>query len=227
MKYSILLLIFLTVSCNNTEEKKLVITKKGNPKYGALIPYKEKDDPEPHHTRDIKDTLTLDGWKIEYLVKNDSTMHKDLYIQWSKSNSKKTYRGHNILQLQSYFTPVFKQETKDYIFMQFEVRGGDGLLILPKDKTSPELTFTYVIGYSAKYGQVAYIPETSYSNDHLDVEAYDLKTGKTKSVRFNKPCSVLPENICLLETTFDGKQIKIVGNDDGSEAGKEVRTIMF
>lgn len=194
---------------------------------GAFISYNEKNDPLPHHTRNIKDTLTHDGWKIEYLVKKDSSEHKDLYIQWSKGNNKRMYLGNHLLELQSYFTPVFKTETTDYIFMEFEVRGGNGVLILPKNNTTPEVSFSYVIGYSPEYAQVAYIPESSYSLDHLDVEVYDLESGKTKSVRFSHPCSVTPENECVTEVKFDGKQIKISANPNGDSNATEIKAISF
>lgn len=223
---NLLTLIFIYVlatGCITTVEQKKQSDK---PEYGVLTSYNEKKHIQPHHERNIKDTLTANGWKIEYLVKNDSTKQKDLYIQWSKGNSKRVYLGRHLLELQSYFTPVFKTETGDYIFMEFEVRGGSGILILPKNN-NPEVSFSYVVDYSAKYGQVVYIPESSYSLDHLDVEAYDLKSDKTKSVRFSYPCSVTSENECLIEARFDGKQIQISANPNGDRNATEIKTISF
>jgi len=240
MKYLVVFVLFL-VSCkksgtSKTEERQNVKVgdtlhntpaKKDAAAYGALIPYDEKDDPEPHHSRSIQDTVTPNGWKITYLVKNDSTQHKDLYIQWSKGGVKRTYRGSILLDLQSYFTPVFKTDTKDYIYMKCEVRGGDALLILPKDATTPERNFSYVVGYSAEFAQVAYIPESSYSLEEMTIEACDIKSGKIQSVQFRKPCTVTPEGDCLLKAEFDGKHVKIFSDSDGNDAVSEIKTITF
>jgi len=238
MKYFSVFLLFL-ISCEKsgtakTEERQSVKVghtlhntpaKKDAAAYGELIPYDEKDDPEPHQSRSIRDTVTPDGWKIDYLVKNDSTKNKDLYIQWSKGGVKRTYRGAILLDLQSYFTPVFKTETTDYIYMKCEVRGGDALLILPKDATTHERNFSYVVGYSTEFAQVAYISHSSYSREII-VEAYDLKSGKIKSAKF-KRCTVLPEGSCFLKAEFDGKHVKIFGNTDGGENATEIKTLIF
>lgn len=215
---------FVAIGCNTTAEQK---KQSENLQYATLMSYNKNDDAEPHYKRNIKDTLTADGWAIEYLVRNDSTKQKDLYIQWSKGNCKRVYRGNHLLELQSYFTPVFKTETVNYIFMDFEVRGGNGVLILPKNNTASEVSFSYVIGYNPEYAQVAYIPKSSYSLDHLDVEAYDLKSGKTKSVRFSHPCSVTPENECVTEVKFDKKQIQILANPNSDRNSTEIKTISF
>ncbi|KOS06771.1 hypothetical protein AM493_12615 [Flavobacterium akiainvivens] len=219
MKYISLLLILLLAACNNPA-KDATITE------GDLIPYSEIADTEPHYTRNIKDTITPGGWKITYLVKNDSTRQKDLYIQWSKGGVKQTYTGNHLLELQSYFTPVFKTETTDYIFMESEVRGGNAVLLLPKNTKAPQ-QFSYIIGYNTAFAQIAYIPESSYSTNELTVEAIDLKSGIKKSVQFTKPCSVLPETSCLLKAEFNGKEIKIYGNSDGSTNITEMKTIAF
>lgn len=226
MKYAAFFLILL-ISCSTSGQKKIAGNANSDLEYQSLISYNEENDPEPHHVRNIKDTLTPHGWKIEHFVKNDSTKHKDLHIQWSHNNVKRTWQGSHLLELQSYFTPVFKSETQDYLFMEFEVRGGDGVLILPKDPTAPFLIFPYIVGYSAIYGQVAYIPEASYSSESLDVEVYDLKSGKTKSVQFNERCSVLPENACLLKASFSKTLLTIFANTDGSDKPSEIKTIKF
>lgn len=220
----IIILTLLTMSCK-TESKQNSIPEKTSE--GLLISFDTENDTKPHYERNIKNTTTPNGWKIKYLVKNDSTRHRDLYIEWSKGNIRRNYCGHYLLELQPYFTPVFKTETDDYIFMEFEVRGGDGILILPKNNKTSEVSFSYVIGYSPKYAQVVYIPESSYSTDHLDVEAYDIKSGKAKSVRFSHPCSVIPENECLTEARFDGNHIQILANPNGDRNATETKTISF
>lgn len=177
--------------------------------------------------RDINDTVTGDGWNIEYLVKNDSTKNKNLYIQWSKDNVKRLYCGYHLLELEGHFTPDFKTETPDYIFMSYELRGDEGLLILPKNNTMPELNFAYVVGYSVEHGQIIYIPVSSYSLDNLDIEIYNLKSSTTKSVRFSKPCSITPESGCITKVEFKDTQIRIFSSTDGSTTTSEIKTIDY
>jgi len=224
MKVIAFLLLLTLLCCSKAERETAVAAKTINTT--AFVPYTE-DKMHSGFERDISDTITGDGWKIEYLVKNDSTKHKDIYIQWSKGNIKRMYCGYHLLELEGHFTPRYKTETPNYIFMPYELRGDDGLLILPKNSTRPELNFAYLVGYSVEYRQIAYIPESSYSLDNLDIEVYDLKSGTTKSVRFSKPCNISPESGCITKVEFSSKEIKISGGADNSRKATEVKIIRF
>ena len=47
------------------------------------------------------DTITADNWKIEYLIKDDTTRYDDVYIKWSKG-TKVDELGSGILNVFSF-----------------------------------------------------------------------------------------------------------------------------
>jgi hypothetical protein len=83
---------------------------------GKLIPVNLNDTLYGDFRSDFKETITSDGWKINYLVKDDSTKYKDIHIKWEKDRNVRTLNFPSVLIMRSYFLPVFKTETKTHLF---------------------------------------------------------------------------------------------------------------
>lgn len=64
----------------------------------------------------LKDTITKHGWKIEYLVKSDSTKYSDLYLKVSKEGLHSVFVAKNVLEYRRYFIPTYKSENGSNIF---------------------------------------------------------------------------------------------------------------
>ena len=105
------------MSCKQTKSKEtLKLDKTSISGTGKLIAINFSDTNYSGVASYTVDTTTADGWSIQYLVKDDTTRYKDLYIVCSKGNIKSIYRADNVLEYRRYFIPEFAAETKTNIY---------------------------------------------------------------------------------------------------------------
>ena len=210
-------------SCNNRTENVKVIEKtkstfpdensefkasyKGS---GKLIQIDSTDSKYTDAKLSCKDTITKNGWKIEYLVKDDKTKYDDLYIKWSKGNLSGIFCSASTLIMRRYFIPEFEAENENYLFLTHGCStSGAAVLVLPKNTSKKGKDYSFIIDYSIKYEKIGYIPERSFSLNELEITIADLKSGAEKSVVFENICTTVPEESCVDQITFGNKTVEV------------------
>ncbi len=193
---------------------------------GGLIPIAANDTSYTNYFN-VRDTVSRDGWKIHYMVKDDSTRHTDAYIQWTKGDVKRVYKYNNVLQYRGSFMPRMVEESDTHIFMEhWCATDCIAVLVLPKNGLDDALDIEAVIDYHLKFGQFVY--REYKDNGAIAATAIDLARRKKKSVTFkNKTYSL--GNSFVKSIVFKGDSIVIEGEffDPDGETVKEVQTIRF
>ena len=220
-----IVLLLLIFSCKEKSSSKissdLVLA---NLNSGELI---NIDFSKPEYS-DLKiyanDTITSDGWKINYLVKNDSTRLRDLYIKWSKGDNSEIFVMDDVLLMRRYFIPVLNKNNANFIYMTHGCATScSGVLTLSKESKPKAKDFLEVIEYNTDLDQIVYTPERSYSLDTFEIAVSDLKKRIDKSVKFKNRCNLSPENGCIDSINFNEKYIDIFATLLNSETGKTIK----
>lgn len=225
MKYIFLLLLITGCSLYKNNSGK---TYNASDFTGAerLVPIAANDTSYTNYFN-VRDTVTRDGWKIRYMVKDDATRYTDAYIQWEKGNVKRVYKYNNVLQFRGSFMPQMVEESETHIFMEhWCATDCMAVLVLPKNDADGALDIEAVIDYRLKSGQIVY--REYKDNGAIAATAIDLKRRKKKSVTFkNKTYSM--GNSFVESIVFKGDNIVIEGEffDKDGETVKEVQTIWF
>lgn len=191
-----------------------------------LIPIASNDTSYTNYF-DVRDTVTRDGWKIQYLVMDDATRHTDAYIQWEKGDVKRVYKYNNVLQYRGSFMPQLLNESDTHIFMEhWCATDCMAVLVLPKYGRDDAMDIEAIIDHNLRSGQFVY--REYKDNGAIAATAIDLKRRKKRSVTFkNKTYS--PGNSFVKSIVFNGDIIVIEGEffDKDGETVKEVQTMRF
>jgi len=208
MKYLIVLLFVL--GCSQPKDTALKVPATGEDKIAEKLIAIDVTDTVYGDARTFaKDIITADGWKIEYLVKDDSTRYTDVYIRWKKGDIKRIYKSDQALQMRSYFIPSFAEESKTHLFFEHGCATGClAILALPKNSTNRPTKFDAVIDYNAKMGLI--VNRINYGDDPLIVGVTNLNRNKTKLVKFKRICSSLV-GTCIDTIVFSNKNITVKG----------------
>jgi hypothetical protein len=179
-----------------------------------------------------KDTTTSDGWRIKYLVKDDSTRYNDLYIQWTKGQLTGLFCLRDVLLMRRYFIPILKGNNKTHIFMKHGCATScSAILTLSKDKKLESRDFAYVVDFDITTGQIVYIPERSYSLETLEVSVVDLNRHLETPVIFRNICNLAPESGCIDQILFAKDNVivsaSLLDKDDKTKSVKESHTVKF
>jgi len=226
--FMILLLLFFGCEQSNSILPKIIKSK--NRDSGKFIPMNFKDTMYYDAAMYARDTITGDGWKINYLVKDDSTRYTDIYIQWEKDNIKRVTNCGNVLEMRRYFIPGFVKDNKDYLFFEHGCATGCmAVLTLPKNVIDAVEDFNFVLDYKVSDNQIVFIDEESFSSDTLSISATDLKKHITKSTSFKNRCSMTMGNSCIDTIIFKNNRILVEGTlgDKYGNDVKEVHSIEF
>lgn len=197
---------------------------------GDLIPLNLKDTLYYDAAMFARDTVTADGWKIKYFVKNDTTRYTDIYIQWEKDGIKRISNCGNVLEMRSYFIPTFFKDNPTHIFFLHGCATDcAAVLALPKNDRDAVEDFNFILDYNINKGQIVYINKESFSSDTLSINATDLKKRVTKSILFKNRCSMIMGNSCIDNVIFKHNRITIEGSfsDKYGNDVKETHTIKF
>jgi hypothetical protein len=118
-----------------------------------LLPINFKDTNYVDLILYAKDTITNDGWRIRYLVKDDNSKYNDLYIECSKGNCKAVFYGDGILQFRRYFIPEYVGETENFLFFTHACATDClALLVMEKDNAPTLIDYQRVCEYNLKLG---------------------------------------------------------------------------
>src|SRR5690349_19039004 len=212
------LIPILLFSCNpdrknNTHEYKNIAppveTAKLYKGTSELIPINFQDTNYVDVSNYAIDTTTQDGWNIKYLIKDDSTRYSDLYIQWSKQESKGIYHFPDVLTLKRYFIPVFKGENKRHLFFTHACATHcRALLTLSKEKTPKSKTFINIADFNIPNGQIVYTPDKDYGKQFV-VAIADLNKGMEKHVTFKNNALFLEPMENIDSVSFSNNQVEL------------------
>lgn len=198
----IIVLLFM-FACNSSQKEK---------NNSDLIPLDLTDTLFGDFRNNTKEYTTDSGWKISYLVKDDSTKYEDVYIKWEKGKNIRTLNFPSVLSMRHYFLPVFKTESKTHIFLEHGCATScTAVTALPKNPEGSPHVFYNVVDYDVITGRVVYIPQRSYSLDTLELDVFDLKSDKAKTVSFQNQCNLSPEDGCIEKVTFTDKSVELIG----------------
>jgi hypothetical protein len=177
-----------------------------------------------------KDTVTPGGWSITYFVKDDSTRFSDLYIGWSKGDRQGLFQCTSTLIMRRFFIPGYIGENGTHIFLQHGCSTSDeAMLVLSKDSLPRGQEVWVMFDYDLDLGQIAYVPERSFSLDTLEVSVTDFTRGLNRSVIFKNHCDLSPEYGCIDSVWFSEWRTQLFATlrDDAGGAVKETEVVAF
>ena len=218
-RYYIIILILAFLGCNHS-----MINTKKNIGTGLLIPIDFNDSIFKDFKMSIKDTNLISGWSIKYLVKDDSTKYKDLYITWSKDHYKGTWIGKSMFELRDMFIPQFEGEDSTCIYMTHAC-GTDcsGVLILQKENNPMYTDYLSVESFSIKTSQILYITDKSNNDSVLQVALVDLKKKKEHLINFNYRCTGVFKTSYIDTVIFGFNKTIIRANFDDKNLAKKIK----
>jgi hypothetical protein len=224
MKYLILFLILLA-GCKKPIEKKLL----KSPKTSDELVLVNRSDEIYYQVPD--DTITKDGWKIEYLTKNDSTKYHDIYIKASKGNITKISFHPDVLDYRGYFIPSYTLETNKYILFEHGCATNcSAVTVVPKDVSNKPIEFNWVLKYDLELSTIVYVDDITFAAERVTINAFNLNINIDKSVTFNNRCISTSSHKCIDKVVIKNKKVELTGwfNDDyGNNSIKETQTIRF
>ncbi|MPM25090.1 hypothetical protein SDC9_71580 [bioreactor metagenome] len=133
-----------------------------------------------------QDTILPDGWKIQFMVKNDSTKYHDVYIRCSKNEKSYVFFCQEFPSWRPCFIPNLSGSNTDFIFF----RSGcvtTSTILMVLDKNHPENSEMYspVIDFDIKTNKVI----VWSSENGSDLIILDIRSGKTVSIKYNIECN--------------------------------------
>ena len=132
------------------------------------------------------DTVLSSNWKISYLVKNDSTKYKDIYLKVAKGKDSSIYFLERYLELRNYFIPIFSKENESFIFFEHGCATSCKAVMTFNKKTLRFQDFTQIIDYSEKTNQIVWLSNQILSDDKpFKVQVTDLLKQKDSTIGFN------------------------------------------
>jgi len=130
----------------------------------------------------VKNTTTKSNWRIEYLVKTDSTIDKDIYIRISNSNFENIFKGEHLLEFRRYFIPTYLSETeKDIVFEHGCATDCSALTLISKNDSTLVERYSHVIDFNEERKILLHISDSTYSYEDkmFQIESVDLKSEPT------------------------------------------------
>ena len=231
LKYCIFIILLAAISCNSkrtipSHTNRFVSEYHNDSK--SLTTFDRKSDSVYEFVRE--DEMTDGGWNIQYLIKDDSTLLKDIYIKVAKGDYSRLMWCPDVLEFRSSFLPHYSGETDRYLlFEHWCATDCQALTLVPKDAGGTVYSFESVLEYDDKNGIVAYVDEESYNGDDFIISVFKFDTGETKSVIFKSKCFSASLGSCIDSISFGKDKVRI-RNWFTSEQGKdraETKTIRF
>jgi hypothetical protein len=133
-----------------------------------------------------QDTITKRGNFVRYLLTEDSCCADNVYIRWGNARFSRTYIMPRVRRYRSYFTPMLRHETKDYMILWHGCATDcRALLFLPLNKNEEPLDIAKVVGYDPQsYTVVHGLGNPEQENYFEFLRAINVKTRKTKRIVF-------------------------------------------
>ena len=206
------LIVLISVSCKTKSKDTPKLDNTFISGTGKLIPINYSDTNYSGMASYAVDTTTADGWTIKYLVKDDSTRYKDLYIVCSSGDIKSIYRADNVLEFRRYFIPTFEAETKTNIcFTHGCATDCSAILVFDKDSSARFTDYLHVVKYNTTLGQVLYVTDSTYQNEEkvYELALVDLAKHKTHKLTFNGICDGVYKPACVDTIIFSKNKVSV------------------
>lgn len=132
------------------------------------------------------DTITKNKNFIKYLKSNDSCCRDNIYINWGNDTVNRIFIAQNVLNYRVYFTPRFIAETKDYLILEHGCATDCwAVLFLPLNNFENPQDVLDIIKYDKNnFTVVKGLDDYFKETEHEFIEAYNVKTKKTKRIKF-------------------------------------------
>lgn len=180
---------------------------------GKLVPINYADKNYSGLQSSTIDTITNDGWKIRYLVKDDSTKFRDIYIECSKGKYRGLFYGARLLEYRRYFIPGYIGETDSHIYFRHGCATDcSAILTFSKDSVCQFNDVENVVDYNIKLGQILCVAESTYENDEslFELALVDLKRDRFHKIIYEKAvCMNVYKPACIDTVIFSDNQVTI------------------
>lgn len=227
------LTILTVVSCRQRTTKETTkISDTLQPEAGQLSPINFSDTLYYDLGSYATDTVTADGWKIKYLVRNDSTKYKDLYISCSKGNKQSIYKADNVLKYRRYFVPGFEAETKRSIYFSHGCATDcSAILVFSKDSTLQFADYEDVIKSNFQFGQILFVTDSSYKNEEkiYEIALADVDKHKVHKLTFHGVCDGVYKPACVDTVIFSKTKVSVTvslrNSIEDTDQTKQTKTV--
>lgn len=221
--YQLFFLIFVILGCQNIDKSKPESTIQDveeleiSNQDGSLISVDSIDFemyPDLFDLRTcIKDTITTSNWNIEYFVKNDSTIDKDIYIKISKNKFENIYKGESLLEFRRYFIPTYLSETEDEMILEHGCATDcSAITLISKKDTNLSEVFTHVIDFNEERKILIHITDSTYTNEAemFQLEAINLNSDKRSNLTLRNICTDVYKASCIDTIIYKTDEIEII-----------------
>ena len=212
--YSVLaFLICFVVSCGLPDKKPInPPVKQLTKETGKLIPIDFSDTVYSSLIPNAKDTITSNGWLIQYLVKDDSTRYNDVYLKCQKGNIQGVFLIADMLQLRSYFLPMFETETDSQIYFRHGCATDCAAILVFNKVSKAEFTdYEEIVRSNIPLGQILYVTDTTYQNatDIYELALVDVAKHKTRKLTFHGICDGVYKPACVDTVLFSKNKVSV------------------
>jgi hypothetical protein len=153
---------------------------------GILVKVDYRDENYNGFRSSMGDRKTKDDWEINYLVRNDSTRYKDVFIGCSKGDLERTFEVNGAFSHPN-FMPKFIGENKDCFFFIYSCSSSCKALLIFNKKEKDFKEYAYIVDYDIKKSLLVYTPQQE-SWEPLKLKIVDLANQKEMDVFFINRC---------------------------------------
>lgn len=160
-----------------------------------------------------RDTITPSNWKVEYKVKNDSTIDQDIYIRISKGQFENIYKGKHVLKYRTYFIPRYLSETDDVILMEHGCATDcSAITLISKQVANRSKEYRNVVSFNEERGILIYLTDSTYtSRDKVfQIGIVNLNTQNQTNLTLNNRCTPIHKPSCIDTIIYREKEVEIV-----------------
>lgn len=160
-----------------------------------------------------EDTITSSGWKIEYLVKSDTSEQEDLYLRWSKAGHVNVYCASGILGFALIHIPAYVGESDSMLIFAHACSSTHGGVTALSKTSSRVMRYCGVVGYDAGTGRVLWIPSEAQegrSPFHATLSHADFGTDTVLQFK-GSTSAVIPVTI-FDSIRFDDRNIYLIAD---------------
>jgi hypothetical protein len=194
-------LVILLVACGSSYKKKSLT------RIDKLIPINFVDTNYVDVSEYVNDTITADGWCINYFVKNDSTRYDDIFIECSKGKTKGQFYGADLLQMRRYFIPMFEKETSSNLYFTHGCATDCAAVLVFSKKTGQFKDYESVVDYNLDLEQLLYIYDNTNENENYDLALVELLKQKTHKIKFTNICGAPNKSTCIDSVIFAANKL--------------------
>lgn len=220
--YIFLLAILLFIGCDqSTNRRNKISTSKSNFGDSLTIPQSISTfSRESENSFWIpKDTMTVHGNFLKYLITNDSCCLNNIYINWGNDSVNRIEIAQSIRQFRSYFTPSLVHETEDYLILEHGCSTEcKAVLFLPLNTYEKIHHILNIVKYDPKTSIVICgLLDNTFLSKHEFVVAINIKTGNQKRITFKNSTTAANPILLIDSCNISDDEIYLKANLNDNE----------